>query len=85
MEDLTPQTFALLKELVEEARWWNGTPMVCVNSQTRGNLTDLKRREFVETWIDDGIIWAEFLPKGLEFIEREMDPEIREYSDRYRK
>ena len=57
---LTPASFALFSTLVNDAKNWEGTPMVDITKEQRGNLTDLKRNGLLHTEESDNIEWAFF-------------------------
>jgi hypothetical protein len=62
-EDSAKLFTAVVKDLMN---WGDTTP--CFNhltAQTRGNLTDLKKRGLVTTFKSDGEEWIELTPAGV--------------------
>ena len=62
---LTPASLAVFTRHAKAARAWEGTPMLDITSAERGNLTDLKKRDLLNTWTSDGIDWVEFTDAGV--------------------
>ena len=69
---LSPETLALFIVLVEDAGNWSGQPMigqganVATTKETRGNITDLKRKGLVTTYKDRGDTFVAFTPAAKE-------------------
>lgn len=59
---LTPESKVLLDKMVADAPNWGGlTPLFNhITKETRGNLTQLKRKGLVRTFKSEGEEWAEF-------------------------
>ena len=66
---LTEETKNLFVFLAKDSVNWNGTPMVDISPEQRGNLTALKKNQLIETFKDDGINWANFTDKGKAYAE----------------
>ncbi len=64
---LTTASLALFKSLVEDAPNWSGTPAAWVSAAERGNLTDLKVKGLLTTFVDNGDPFAEFTDAGKAF------------------
>jgi len=68
MEDLTKRSFELFLEYAKDASNWNGTPLVGGNvfhsKIENGNLTDLKKKNLITTFEDEGDIWINFTDVG---------------------
>jgi hypothetical protein len=66
--DLTDASKRLFIAYAKDAGNWNGTPLVGGNvggsKEDRGNLTDLKRRDLIETFREDGCLWLAFTTIG---------------------
>jgi hypothetical protein len=64
---LTPESYNLLVSLIKDAPNWEGQPLIDISKEQRGNLSDLKRRGFLDTFRDEGCMFAIFTPLGAEF------------------
>jgi len=64
---LTPKTLDLFVRLAHDAPEWNGTPLLDVTSEERGNVTALKINGYITTFRDEGMIWVDFTEKGKAF------------------
>jgi hypothetical protein len=56
----------LFLALANDAGNWAGTPMVDITKEQRGNLTQLKTANLIETFTDDYATWADFTDAGKE-------------------
>lgn len=63
-DQLTPASLALFVSLVEDAPNWSGQPAAWVSASDRGNLTDLKVKGLITTFVDRGDPFAVFTDKG---------------------
>lgn len=55
-------------DLAKDSSNWSGTPMFQGTQKQKGNLTDLKKRGLIETWVeDDGCIFVKFKPEGISY------------------
>jgi len=61
---LTPASVKLFQALWNDAPNWNGTPLVDLTAEERGNLTQLKRAKLVETFNSDGDMFVAFTDAG---------------------
>jgi hypothetical protein len=68
--ELTAESKALFLELANDAGDWEGSPMVDVTPATRGNLTDLKKKGLITTFVDEGIAWVTFTESGITLAEQ---------------
>ena len=64
---LTPESQNLFNQFVESSWDWDGTPMLDITSQQRGNLTQLKVAGLITTFEHDGIDFVKFTPAGYEY------------------
>jgi hypothetical protein len=64
---LTAQSMKLFAQLCYDSGDWSGSPLVDVNRQTRGNLTDLKKAGLIRTVTDEGNVFAEFTDLGYKY------------------
>lgn len=73
---LTPSSQHLFESIVRAAGNWSGTPPCyeLINSQTRGNLTQLKRERLVTTFRSDGEEWISITPAGKAKAQAEKLP-----------
>lgn len=62
---LTPESFALLRRIIADARNWDNTPMLDITKKEAGNLTDLKRKNLLHTFESDGLEWVVFDFTGI--------------------
>lgn len=63
---LTEQSFKLFIDLATDAPNWNGSPILDITKEQRGNLTDLKKHGLVTTSKDpDGYDWVDFTDAGI--------------------
>lgn len=62
--DLTPASSELLLALWADRDNWSGVPPFFGDKAERGNLTDLKRKKYVTTQAEEGIIWVFFTDKA---------------------
>lgn len=67
-------SLALFKDLIDDAPNWSGQPLFGGNvggsQESKGHLTDLKKKGLVETWVDDedrSLSWVCFTAKGRRF------------------
>ena len=71
MELMTVATSKLFRDLAYDAGKWNGCPMVDGNvpcgPALRGNLTDLKKRGLLTTFVDKGQTWVAFTDLGRQY------------------
>lgn len=65
---MTEDTAYLLVSFCLDAPNWNGSPMLDISKEDRGNLTDLKKRGLLNTWKDDGITYVFFTDAGKQLI-----------------
>lgn len=82
--DEAPVTFgATLRSLdvfrayAEDAINWDGAPLLSGDAAERGNVTQLKRAGFIETFKDEGCTWIYFTDRGVE-LARAMGIELGE-------
>ncbi len=75
-EVLTPSSQHLFTAIVGAAGNWSGTPPCyeLINSQTRGNLTQLKRAGLVTTFRSDCEEWISITPAGKAKAKAEQLP-----------
>jgi len=65
---LTPASLDLFRSFCEDAPNWSGSPLVTVTASEKGNLTDLKSKGLLDTFLeDDGCSFVVFTDKGREF------------------
>lgn len=67
LDGLTPASYSLLIDLIKDAPNWEGQPLIDITKEQRGNLSDLKRRGFLDTFKDEGCMFAIFTPIGTAF------------------
>ena len=67
---LSPASYNLLVDLIKDAPNWSGTPLIDITKEQRGNLSDLKRRGFLTTFMDEGCMFAIFTDVGMLAAER---------------
>ena len=69
--ELTVTSTKLLTDLIEDAGNWGGVPLldgnVRTNTALRGNVTDLKKKGYIHTQLDEGNVWVIFTEKAVEF------------------
>ena len=65
MNTMTAETKALLNNLIDESEDYDGYAIVDLSKERRGNLTDLKKRGYVTTFVDEGITWAKVSDEGI--------------------
>jgi hypothetical protein len=70
MTNLSPASYNLLVDLIKDAPNWSGTPLIDISKEQRGNLSDLKRRGFLTTFMDEGCMFAIFTDVGKLAAER---------------
>lgn len=46
---------------------WNGTPLLSITKEQRGNLSDLKKKGLLKTFKDEGCDWVTFTDEGYKF------------------
>jgi hypothetical protein len=67
MNKVTEKSHQLFLAYANDARNWNGNPLVGGNvggtKEERGNLTQLKQAGLITTWYDDGT-WVTFTEVG---------------------
>lgn len=63
-DELTPASLELFLGLAEDAVNWSGSPLVTVTPAQRGNLTHLKRVGLLDTFEDEGCVFAIFTESG---------------------
>lgn len=76
MPQLTAASLALFTELVRDSGNWSGEPLIDITREERGNLTQLKRAGLLETFTDEGCVFAIFTDDGREFA-RSIGLEVR--------
>lgn len=57
---LTPESFALFRRIVADAKNWENSPMLDISKKEAGNLTDLKRKNLLHTFESDDLEWVVF-------------------------
>jgi hypothetical protein len=67
LDGLTPASYDLLISLIKDAPNWEGQPLIDITKEQRGNLSDLKRRGFLDTFREEGCMFAIFTPLGAAF------------------
>jgi hypothetical protein len=80
--NMTNESLALFKDLIEDAPNWNGQPLLDISKEERGNLTQLKREGLLKTVEDEGNTFALFTQKGISYA-REIGLQIRWTPDEY--
>ena len=65
---LTEASSKLLESLAHDAIDWDGYPLLDINKNERGNLTDLKHKGLLITFIEEDVTWVKFTDNGLRFI-----------------
>ncbi len=63
--NLTQDSFNLFISLAKDAENWQGEPLVDITKEQRGNLTDLKKKNLLTTFHDEGCEWAIFTADGI--------------------
>lgn len=63
---MTAQSLALFLDFAADAPNWNNQPLVDITAEQRGNLTDLKKRNLITTFRDEGCDWVIFTQAGIE-------------------
>lgn len=63
--NVTDKSLALFLRFAREAGHWNGTPLLDISKEERGNLTQLKTEGLVSTFKDEGCEWIRFSPAGV--------------------
>jgi len=77
MNNITESSKRLLQKLAEDAPNWGGEPLLDITKEARGNLTQLKRAGFLETFSDDeGCQWVLFSDEGEQYIREHFGLEI---------
>jgi len=65
---MTPTTLSVFLSYAADAPNWSGTPLVGGNvggsKEERGNLTQLKKAGYIETWAEEGCTWLRFTDAG---------------------
>jgi hypothetical protein len=61
---LTQKTLDLFLRLAQDAPEWNGTPLLDITSEERGNVTALKLNKLLTTFKDEGLLWVQFTDAG---------------------
>lgn len=64
---LTILDHSLFIKLAEDAKNWNGMPLLDITKSEQGNLTHLKKLGLLTTEHDDGCDWVVFTERGLEY------------------
>ena len=74
---LSTKSAALLQQLLNDSDNWSGMPLYQGNQEDNGNLTDLKKKGYLETDEDgdDGCIWIMWTDLGKKTAE-EMGIEL---------
>jgi len=73
--DLTATSRSLLLRLISDAPNWAGNPMLAQSSiggderKERGNITDLKRKGLITSFIDDGFVFITFSKKCYDILD----------------
>ena len=69
--DLTVTSAKLLTDLIVDAPNWAGMPHLGSSTVTgtalKGNVTDLKKKGYIETDFDEGCTWVIFTEKAADF------------------
>ncbi len=63
--NLTQDSFNLFIALASDAENWMGQPIIDITKEQRGNLTDLKKKNLLTTFHDEGCEWAIFTDEGI--------------------
>lgn len=67
---LTAETFALFMAYAHDAGNWGGTPLVGGNIPSslanNGHITNIKKAGLASTFKDEGNMWMQFTPAGVE-------------------
>ena len=69
---MTTETLALFASLWNDADNWGGEPLLDIEKEQRGNLTDLKKRGLLTTFKMDGDQWVKFTDAGREFAAQQL-------------
>jgi len=66
--ELTPTSHELFMDFAKDAGNWSGTPLVdgnvAMDSQLRGNLSDLVKKGFITVFKNEGNSWVDFTEAG---------------------
>lgn len=62
---LTQDSLNLFIALAKDAADWGGQPLIDITKEQRGNLTDLKKKNLLTTFRDEGCDWAIFTSEGI--------------------
>ena len=63
---ITNESLKVFLSHAADACNWNGTPMLEITKEQRGNLTQLKKAGLLTTFRSDGIDWVDFTEAGIE-------------------
>lgn len=63
--NLTQDSLNLFLTLADDAANWCGQPLIDITKEQRGNLTDLKKKNLITTFRDEGCDWANFTAEGI--------------------
>jgi hypothetical protein len=77
MTNLSPASHNLMLDLVLDAPNWHGQPLIDITKEQRGNLSDLKRRGFLTTFMDEGCMFAIFTDVGVLFAATYADVDLK--------
>lgn len=67
---LTDESRDLFISLLNNADNWGGTPMFEGTQKQKGNLTDLKKKGLIDTFVEEGCTFVSFTTKGVELARR---------------
>ena len=65
--ELTEESKKLFMHFAKDSFNWKGQPMLDINKEQRGNLTQLKKADLVYTFETDGCWFVGFTDKGLSY------------------
>lgn len=63
--NLTAESLELFIKIASDAGEWDGQPIIDISKEQRGNLSDLKKKNLLVTFRDEGCDWADFTPEGI--------------------
>jgi hypothetical protein len=67
MYNISDRSLSLFISLAQDAGNWAGQPIIDIDAQARGNLTQLKRAKLLRTFTDRDVAFAIFTNAGRDF------------------
>ncbi len=66
---ISEKSLALFVRFAKDASNWDGTPMIDITKEERGNLTQLKKADLVTTFRSDDWDYVQFTALGVQLAE----------------